>query len=57
MSWAERTGPGPDRLGLKCYWLGGEPGWCGGGGGGGGGKGGAYFISFFRKTNKCIFFL
>ena len=24
-------GPGPDRLGLKCYWLGGEPGWWGGG--------------------------
>ena len=46
-----RQGPGPDRLGLKCYLA-----WGGNQGGGGGEKGGACFISFPRKTHKCTFF-
>ena len=43
----ERTGPGPDRLGLKCYWLGGV-GW---------GKGGGHTLSVFleKQINVSIF--
>ena len=42
-SWAG-PGPGPDRLGLKCYWLGG---WGGGVGGGvGRGVGGGHEVGF-----------